>query len=159
MPNMVMDAQGGLLIGIHNASTPTEPEWQEYIARTVELIDGQPPGGRARQLILTEGGGPSLDQRRLAQAAARGRPELLVAVVSSSVFVRFIVSALTLWNPPIRVFAPGQIDQAYRFLGIADVAGVERRIDALRVALGRPESRAGKRLFKRSQRVAGERSR
>jgi hypothetical protein len=139
MPNMVVDFEDDLLIGVHNASTPTDEEWGIYLDVCVDMLARERTAGgkgKGRQLIITDGGGPNLEQRRLAQRVA-GDARLPVAVISTSRLVRFIVTALvvTRTNSLVRAFAPDQTHDAYEYLRIADRETVERRIAALRIRL------------------------
>ncbi len=140
MPNMVMTMLDGLLLGVHNANTPTDAEWTEYLNVCAEMLRRQEEDGvPCRQLIVTDGGGPSLDQRRAARRVTHSRGGR-VSVVSRSAFVRFAVKALTLTNPAIRVFSPERMGEALAYLGVANAATIEPLIAAARARLTWPKA-------------------
>ena len=112
---------GNVVLVVHNSVAPTNDEWESYI-KTV-LRGGKLYGGDltlCRQLVLTDGGGPNSAQRAVAQKAAEqmGGAAMPVAVVSSSTFVRGIVTAFNWFNMNLRAFSPLEITKALSFLKV-----------------------------------------
>lgn len=139
---MVMVMVDGLLLGVHNANTPTDAEWAEYLANSdAQLCRQAKERVPCRQLIVTDGGGPNLEQRRAAHRMTAGRRGR-VAVVSESGFVRFAVKALTITNPDIRVYSSARMDEALAYLGMGDASRVAEQVEGLRRKLTTP-SRSG----------------
>ncbi|HEU4580972.1 MAG TPA: hypothetical protein VFS67_22090 [Polyangiaceae bacterium] len=94
---------------------PLNEEWEDWL-RLLKSFEKGPDG--ARVLVLTRGGGPTPHQRsRISQVV--GKPNLLVAVVTSSVKVRFIVSSVALVIPRIRSFPWEGLREAYAHLGLS----------------------------------------
>jgi hypothetical protein len=149
---MVVDWVEDLLIGVHNTCTPTDAEWNEYLSlcKKQMLERDANPRLRPRQLIVTDGGGPNLEQRRRAHEVAKNA-NIHVAVVSASRFVRFVVNALvvTKTNAHVRAFAPDETDAAYRYLEIDDrmLPSVESCVEAVRAKLDRPAEPPKRRRF------------
>jgi hypothetical protein len=118
-----------LLVLCESEETPRDDEWDEFLdtLRTKGGSHGGPPAFRI--LVVTEGGGPNLPQRKRLQVALAGR-SFRVAVVTSSVAARFLVSAIALLNRDIRSFARDELDKAYRHLGMnaSEIALTERTI-------------------------------
>jgi len=152
MPNMVTGWVGDLLIGVHNASTPTDAEWRTYMELAMRQKRAVDAGSTAqKQLIVTSGGGPSLEQRRIAHAQIADA-SFPVAVVSSSGFVRFVVTVFVAMgtNTKCRSFAPDELLGALQFLGVdADREAIERSVESLTAALAAGESRRPKRFWER----------
>jgi len=136
MPNLVFEVvpQLNTLVSCQNRGSPSDSEWDAWLALAKETMRTTPKPHRA--LVMTEGGHPSRTQQgRLAAAMGGGRA--LTAVVSSAPTLRFVVSALTFTNRDIKCFAPSQMDAALCHLGLAtaDVPVVEAVTERLRKQL------------------------
>ena len=85
-----------------------------------------------RTIVVTDGGGPSFAQRLRLNDVLKGRP-VYTSVVSQSVFVRGIVSALRVFNPRIRCFPPESTEEAFQHVRLtrAETRVVERVIQSL----------------------------
>lgn len=99
-----------ILLGYHDATAPTDEQWHELM----KAMESQ-RGSSMRVLIVTLGGAPTPTQQ-LRIARMKERKTLTVAVVSSSIGVRFVASSLALLTRQIRTFAPHEIKRAYDFL-------------------------------------------
>ncbi len=140
--NMAFELTGSLLTVVHNSNPPSDREWSEYVVLTARMLDeAETSSSKARQLVITSGGGPSLLQRKALYDAARKRT-CQVAVVSSNAFVRVIVTAIRVVNPLVQSFHPDHTGEAFRFLQITDTRAASRRIEQLRaqVSEGRTTS-------------------
>lgn len=123
-----------LFLVAYGTEDPTDGEWFGYIEEIKRHgVD------RTMQLVCTEGGGPNATQRRYLEEALAGRT-VPVAVLSSSVSVRGMVSAMSWVNREIRAFPPAGLLDALAYLEIpasrADL--IEREIQKLRHELRRP---------------------
>jgi len=112
MPDMAFSTRPGLYLLVHNRQPPEPAIWNQYLA---ELDRQRTLITRVRTLVFSDGGGPSLVQRRQLNEILRGY-STLVAVVSTSSLVRNIVRALNVFNPDIRVFPPASVEGAYQHL-------------------------------------------
>jgi hypothetical protein len=109
---MIVQRVGRLLIFLHGQGVPTDEEWQTALEMFTQTTPDQ-----LRVLVFTEGATPShAQQARLSKVLGRGARALAVAVVSDSIAVRFVASALALFLPRIRIFRPSELMQAYLYL-------------------------------------------
>lgn len=97
-----------------NEDTPADEDWDAFLAMLVHDRDRFP---KLKILVMTEGGGPSAEQRKRLKVALDGRP-VRVACVTDSVKVRFIASSVALLNRQIRTFSKSELDGAYTHLGM-----------------------------------------
>jgi hypothetical protein len=106
---------GQMIIARQGKETPSEKEWDDFLQAVVENRDNS---ATVRILVLTDGGGPSIGQRKRLQSALDGQV-FRVAVVSDSIKVRFIVSSVALLNSEISSFTRAEISQAYSYLRLS----------------------------------------
>jgi hypothetical protein len=92
---------------------PTDAEWDECMRL---LMTGEGPSN-ARVLVVTDGGGPSGDQRSRLKMTLDGN-NIRVAVVTDHTRTRFIVSSVAFITSKIRSFSKAEIDRAYEYLGL-----------------------------------------
>jgi hypothetical protein len=112
MPNQVNRRVGNLLILRQNTETASDAEWDE----TLELLTKSPHGlAGVKVLVVSDGGGPSAEQRRRLDKVLGGVP-VLVAVVSDSSRVRFIVSTVALLTSRIEAFRVSELSEAFDHL-------------------------------------------
>ena len=117
----------GVLLAVHPAANPSEPEWEAYIRFCEQL-----PKTCRRTLAVTAGGGPNAVQRKLLQerylrAFVNDKMNpMKVAVVTNSSIVRGIVTALNWFNPNTSAFPADAIHEALRYLGVSDPAALAR---------------------------------
>lgn len=97
-----------------NEDTPADEDWDAFLAMLVHDRERFP---KLKILVLTEGGGPSAEQRKRLKVALDGRP-VRVACVTDSVKVRFIASSVALLNRQIRTFSKQELPGAYTHLGM-----------------------------------------
>jgi hypothetical protein len=104
---------GSVALLVQDEEPPLNEEWEDWL-RLLKSF-GKDVDGRV--LVLTRGGGPTPHQRsRISQVV--GKPNLHVAVVTSSVKVRFIVSSVALIIPRIRSFPWDGLREAFAHLGL-----------------------------------------
>ncbi len=85
-----------------------------------------------RAVVVTDGGGPTARQRKVLIDAASGR-KVPTSVLTDSVMVRGITTAMSWFVPEVRAFRPTELQAALDYLKITTpVADVERVIGELR---------------------------
>jgi hypothetical protein len=101
-----------LVLVVYGTAGPTDAQWIEHLG-LVECngID------RTAHLIVTDGGGPTAAQRRLLYGLLAGRTRP-VAVVSGSLRVRAIVTAISWFNGAIKAFPASGLPEAIAHLEI-----------------------------------------
>lgn len=110
---MAMCRKGRVLLGVHHQTTPTDEEWARWIALAVDS-----GAGGVRTIVESGGsGGPNAKQRRALAEALRGM-DIRSAVLTDSMVVRGIATAIAWLNVPLRAFAPGQHQEAADYLGL-----------------------------------------
>lgn len=121
-----------LLVG---SRTPDDQEWDEVCTIMRKNVHD-------RALVVTDGGGPSARQRQLLIDAAAGR-KVPTSVMTDSVVVRGITTAMSWFVPEVRAFPPSQLQAALDYLRITTpVADVARVITELRAEMSDGTSRA-----------------
>jgi hypothetical protein len=130
---LVTPESGCLIVTAHNAKPLGDEEWEEHYLKHVRKAKEQGILDRTANVVFAEGVGPTPKQR----AATHGifgkdqRYELKVAVVTSSVLVRGIVTTMSWFNPWIRPFGPEQWQQAFAHVHVRP-DGHEKVLAALR---------------------------
>jgi len=115
MPNQVTRRLGHLLLLRENAETPSDAEWDETLKLLTEDPEELP---LVKVLVVTDGGGPTTDQRKKLDRALGGAP-VRIAVVSESAKVRFIVSSVALLASHIQSFRISEISGAFAHLSLS----------------------------------------
>jgi hypothetical protein len=130
-PAMATRVVDHAIVVAYGAADPSDEEWLAYL----DLVERQGID-RTVQLVVTDGGGPTLAQRRWLNALLGGRA-VPTAVVTSSLRVRGIVAALALLNRRIRAFPQSGLRDALAYLGLPASRGdlVEREVGRLRAEL------------------------
>jgi hypothetical protein len=113
------DDEGAIVIVVENAISPTVEEWNAYCAKVEATLHRTKPRG----IALTDGGGPNAAQRNQINELLAGR-EAPSAVVTDSLMVRGIVTALSWFNKQTAAFSPLAITKALRHV---DVRGERAR--------------------------------
>ena len=98
------------LVAVHVHGTVTDAVWETYVDAVRSNLK---PGLRC--FVWNEGGRPTIAQQRRLVEVTRGIP-VPVAVVSSMIAVRFIVSAFSLANRNIRFFSAPEVGAALDYL-------------------------------------------
>lgn len=118
---------------------PEDTEWDAYI----DLVRSLQGSGTFRVLACSEGGRATREQQqRLMTVDMTG---WLVAVVSPSTAVRFVVSRFALEIPAIKVFSPDQVNEACTYLGCNSgaTAAILAARERLRLTLEASATNAG----------------
>lgn len=113
MKNMTFKVINNLFVVVYGPLNPTDEEWYGYMAAVRKAgID------RTVQLIVTEGGGPTSTQRKFLNELLGGA-QVPVAVLTTSVTVRGIITALGWFNRGIRGFSPSDLRGALAHLNVS----------------------------------------
>lgn len=112
--NMLTRSLGRLLILRENADPPSDAEWDECLRL---LSDHRHDYSKVKVLVVTEGGGPTPEQRKRLSRTTEGQP-IHVAVVTDSMKVRFIVSSVALFLREIASFRRGDLHGAFAHLNL-----------------------------------------
>jgi hypothetical protein len=124
LPNQVTRKVGCLLLLRQNHGAPSDENWAE----TLKLMSADAGAmDQMKVLVVTDGGGPTPDQRKRLERTMSGKT-VPTAVVSDSVKVRFIVSTVTLFTAKIQTFRRAELEQAFTFLNLDK----KERSDALK---------------------------
>jgi hypothetical protein len=134
---LAFTAERDLLVLCHTSATPTDQEWETWLAREARHE-------HRGILIATEGGAPNSRQRaRVAEATGgRGRVRPGVALLTDSAFIRSVMTAFA-WilgqQHPMKAFPRTAIDEAVVWLGVkAEPARARAAVARLRAALAQP---------------------
>jgi hypothetical protein len=112
----------GILVVVHGEEQPRDAEWEAYMKGFDRR--GAIRGG----LAVTDGPGPNGRQRELVARLPRQFLEMPFAVITTSLVVRGIVTALGWGGTNILAFSPGRADSAFAYLKVAPA----HRLDILR---------------------------
>jgi len=123
---------------LYKAARPTtDRDWEPYL----ELVRAALPYGNGLRFVAWNEDGeiPRATQARMTDML-RGYTHQ-VAVISSSVVMRFIVSIFLLWNRNIRFFSPSQKEEIYVHLGCDAAAreAIAACLERLRRQVDQPE--------------------
>jgi hypothetical protein len=123
-----------LMISVHGREHVSSEQFPEVLS-TFQELDYE----NVRMLVVTEGGGPTPQQRREMVNAMGGR-EMVTAVVSDDIFIRGVVTALSWFNSKIKSFPRSDLEGAMRYLQIppARFDEVRAEVAALRASLHEP---------------------
>ena len=103
-----------LLVSYQGRRNPSDEEWARYVEVLAHLHQGS---NNYRYFTVSEGGHPSGSQQGRVKAVVNGRSPA-VAIVSSSIAIRFVGSVLALVNPKVRCFKPEQLELAYAHISV-----------------------------------------
>jgi len=124
-----------LVVSCQTKFNPSDVEWERWLGAVHQLEHRVQV---LRLLVVTDGGHPTKAQLERLRAANKKNPP--TAIVSASLALRFMGSALTFVNPTIRCFAPTSLDAAFDHIGLlpaerqparAAVQRLQRAIGAL----------------------------
>jgi len=107
------DTTTALLLGVHGLHAPSDEEWDQYCSWIPDLL-AQPNSGC---VVLTDGGAPTSAQREQMRKHLSHGP-CWTAVITDKALVRGVVTAIRWFNPKICAFAPWEVHEAFRFVGV-----------------------------------------
>lgn len=107
-------ANSDLVVCLHQVAAPSASEWGEFCSNLerVQLAEG-----RFRHLVLSDGGGPTSVQRKQALQTGKYDNQRL-AIVSGSVVLRGIGTAMSWFGADTRVWTPANIGEALTWLDL-----------------------------------------
>jgi hypothetical protein len=122
------DDVGPVVLVVQNAVSPTDEEWGLYVANIRACLQAHNGSG----IAFTDGGHPNALQRGRVNDVLAGQ-RAPSAVVSTSMALRGVVTALRWFNPDTAAFSPKHIDAALRFARVegARVDGLWRMVQEL----------------------------
>ena len=99
----------------HGFQSPSIAEWKRFLDEGA----AHGLGSHLRILIVSHGGGPDAEQRRLLGDAIGNTPAPTIVLTSNALIVA-ISQAVTLFNPHLKVMRLTDSEAAYRTLGLTD---------------------------------------
>lgn len=115
--NLVCAQSLGVVLCVQNAHAPTDDEWAQYMA-----LVRQTKIEHLRIIAFTDGGAPNVRQRgELIDHLAGKTPP--IAVVSTNPLVKGVATAISWFNPRIKVFAPSDVSKAFAHLSVNAASG------------------------------------
>ena len=132
-PQLVSRKLGNLLILRHSKESPADEEWDACLRLMPTTADEL---SRLRVLVVTDGGGPTVDQRKRLQRMVQG-VAVPIAVVSDSIRIRFVASSVALLTSRIRSFTENEFEEALVYLGMQpdERRTAERYLAEMRAAI------------------------
>ena len=119
MKNMAFQKVGDYIVLVHNAMAPTDEEWDEWMhlyayESILVVTDGGAPTASQRKLLKTR-----VDQLRALPSYVPNMKEPKVATVTSSSFVRGVLTALGwFYHDSYAAFPPDHVAHALAYLGV-----------------------------------------
>ncbi len=125
----------GTVIVVLGATAPTDGDWKL-------LVEAHRKEHHQRALVVTAGGGPTPAQRKAILDVTGGKG-LPAAIMTNSVVVRGIATALSWFAPGVRAYAPNDLKGALAHLHVSvPINIVQRVIDELKLELQHANSEA-----------------
>ena len=117
-----MDCMGFKLLGnlhlvVVGEKDPTAVDWKLYLDAIKETERRGLEITSLRTLVFSDGAGPNAQQRKMLADHLNGRPSPL-AIVTGVTIMRGVITALRWFNPEVRAFAPGDLQEALKFLDV-----------------------------------------
>ena len=143
-----------LFVIVSREAPPTDAEWSRYIEE-VQASAAKYPDNLASMLtlVLSDGGAPNAMQRTgviaLQERTAERAP---ISFISDSPLVRGATQAIALFNPKLKVFAPGSFSRALAHLGVLSSSAsiVKRHVLEAEQELGGERVRVVRAIFART---------
>jgi hypothetical protein len=122
-----------LVVTVHTEAVPSDEDWDAYMAG----VDAYLPLEDQRILVVSAGGGPNGKQRKVMIDALNGA-RVPVAIITNSLVMRGAGTAVSWFNPSLKVLGPGDLDAAVEYLGLTTWERVEsaRTLKELEKGLG-----------------------
>lgn len=110
---MAWRRMGRFTVTVHTADVPGEEEWRDYIAQVSDHL----PLEEQRALVISAGGGPNGKQRKMMVDELKGA-KVPVAILTNSLLMRSASTAVSWFNPQLKVFGPNDLDSALDYLDL-----------------------------------------
>jgi hypothetical protein len=111
MATMSWRRSGNVLVIVHGDRPPQAEEWKAFLTDISAFEDI----AACPALVYSAGGGPNALQRAALSEVLAGRPAL-TAIVTPSLTMRGIATALSWFNRRLKVFAPDRLPDAFAHL-------------------------------------------
>jgi hypothetical protein len=111
---------GRLVVTVHTSAVPSDEDWDAYMAG----VDDYLPLEDQRVLVVSAGGGPNGKQRKMLIDALHG-VRVPVAIITNSLLMRGAGTAVSWFNPSLKVLGPGDLNAAVEYLGLTTWECVE----------------------------------
>jgi hypothetical protein len=112
---MTWEMVGHVQVVVHTEEPPSDEEWRAYLDGVAKI-----EASVRAFYVRTDGGGPNALQRELLTKFFETRSMPPVAIVTPSVMVRGIMTALNWFlNNRLRLFSPSQAVEAFGYLQVA----------------------------------------
>lgn len=105
-----------LYLAVHDSTPPTDREWSRWLT-----LCGERARSEMRCLVETRGGGPNPRQRKQLTELLDNKDQLRVGILTESMVVRGIITALSWAGLPIHSFAPSAHEQACEWLALSAI--------------------------------------
>lgn len=104
---------GRLTVTVHTASVPADDEWAAYIAQVRDHL----PLETQRGLVVSAGGSPNGAQRKMMIEQLDGA-KVPIAILTNSLLMRSAATAVSWFNPQLKVFGPDDLERALSYLDL-----------------------------------------
>lgn len=103
-----------LYLAVHDSIPPTDREWSRWLTLCRERASSE-----MRCLVETRGGAPNPRQRKQLTDLLDNKNQLRVGIMTESLLVRGVLTALSWAGLPMHGFALGAHEQACDWLGLS----------------------------------------
>lgn len=117
---------GRLSVTVHTHYAPADDEWAAYIGQVRDYL----PLEAQRGIVVSAGGSPNGTQRKMMIEKLQGA-KVPIAIISNSWLMRSAATAVSWFNPQLKVFGPDDLEEAVKYL---DLSSWERTEAMLTIA-------------------------
>lgn len=143
-----------LFVIVCREAAPSDADWSRYMEEVQTSVVKYPENLASMLTIaLSDGGAPNAMQRtRVNELQERTAARAPISLISDSPLIRGASRALALFNPRLKVFAPGSFSKALEHLGVPSSSAsiVKRHVLETEQALGGERIRVVRALFART---------
>lgn len=109
-----------IVCALHSKRSPSDAEWDEYLGHVRDARELTRGGISAvNAVVVTDGGAPDAAQRKRLADVVRGW-EPLAAVISESLLVRGVVTALAWLGMSVRFFPVNEVSAALSWAAVPE---------------------------------------
>ena len=127
-----------IVCALHSKRSPSDAEWDEYLGHVRDARELTRGGnGAVNAVVVTDGGAPDAAQRKRLAEVVRGW-EPVAAVISVSLLVRGVVTALAWLGMRVRFFSVSEVSAALSWAAVpeseheallADIGALAKTLD------------------------------
>ena len=128
---LVVGESRGCVVTCQGKEAASNEAWSRFLEAAARHMETTT---RPRVLVITAGGAPSPEQRKMFdQICVAHRAGLKIAIVTDSTFARGVERAIRVFYPFYQAFALKELDEALRYLDVRspDVIVVKRYAEEL----------------------------